>query len=642
MPGKPGFERLFEPLRIRQMSLKNRLVMPPMTTNLCDEDGFATDRLKDYYQARADGGVGLVIVEATCVEAPRGKISAREPLIDDDRYLPGLRELARVIQQHGARAAIQLHHGGRHTSSLVTGHQPVAPSPIPSLGHEVPRELTVGEIKEIVCRFAEAAARAKSAGFDAVEIHAASVDLICQFLSAASNKRQDEYGGVLTNRARFLLETLRAVRRVVGVDYPVWCRLNAVEYGIEGGVTLEETRQVARLAEEAGADAIHVTAWGTTDTPLRVLSRPSEPGSQVPLAEAVKKLLSIPVIAVGRIDLELGERLLREGKADLVAIGRSLVADPQYINKATSERPEDITPCIVCNVCSNVGRGEVILCSVNAALGKERAYRIKPAEKRRKVLVVGGGPAGMEAARVAALRGHQVTLYEKEPRLGGQLIQASLPPHKDSIEALTGYLATQVRKLGVVVNLGKEADPAVVDQVRPEVVILATGVAPFVPGIPGIDTANVVPAERVLTGKVEVGERVIIMGGEMVGCETADFLAEKGKKVTVTRRGLTMAEKVGADRPLVLDRLAKKGVTTLTGVKYEEITGEGLTIIDKGGARQTIGADNIVLATGARPSTELFKALDGKVPEIHLAGDCVQPRRILEAISDGSRIARTI
>lgn len=634
-------KRLWEPFRIGQMELRNRVVMPPMVTQYGSENGYVTERTKDYLEARARGGAALVIVEATYVHS-QGQSFANQLGISDDRFIPGMKDLVESIHRHGAKAAIQLHHGGRTANSKLTLMQPVAPSPLPSPGGEVPKELSVDEIREVSVSFAEAALRAKRANFDGVEIHGAHGYLIAQFLSCSTNKRQDAYGGDLRNRTRFFIEVIKAVRVAVGEGYPVWCRINGREYGVEEGTTPEEAQKIARMAQNAGADAIHVSAFGPT-SPTNFTTSPFRPAIIEDLAESIKKVVTVPVIAVGRITPEAGERILEQGKADLIAIGKGLLADPELPNKVDAGRLEDITPCIVCMGCRDDLLSATVLgirCEVNATLGREGEYKIALAKRPKKILVVGGGPAGMESARVATLRGHQVTLYEKEPRLGGQLIQATIPPHKDRLEPLSRYLETQVRKLGVKIVLGKEATAALVKRLKPEVVILATGVTPFTPEISGLNKAQAVQARDILDGKVEAGDRVVVIGGELVGCETAEFLADKGKRVTVTRRGPEMALGVAAGvRAFLLDRLLAKGVTLLTGVRYNEVTPQGLVLTTTEGETKTIEADTIVLAAGAIPDKKLLEELKGKVPEIYAIGDCVEPRTIRDAIADGFRIA---
>ncbi|MFC1966201.1 FAD-dependent oxidoreductase [Chloroflexota bacterium] len=643
------FENLFKPAQIGEMSIRNRIVMAPMGTRLASADGLVTERQKGYYEKRARGGVGLIIVETSYIDSIGSM--ANWLAVDNDRVIPGLSQLTEVVHRHGAKIALQLNHAGRLAKSDYIHQQSVAPSPvaserdgegIPGTIGEIPRELTAGDIADIVVRFARAAERAKASGFDGVEIHAAHGYLLARFISASSNRRQDAYGGELQNRVRMLLEVIRAVKASAGQSYPVWCRINGREFGTVDGNTREEGQQVARLAQEAGVDAIHVSAFGSGRVIHSPMALPS--GYLAFLAEGIKKVVTIPVIAVGRINTpEAAESILQEGKADLVAMGRALIADPELPNKATAGRLKDIRPCIACQNC--FGGKDPLTCTVNPAVGKERAFSVRPAEKRKKVLVLGGGPAGMEGARVASLRGHSVVLCERDFQLGGQLNLAALPPHKSVIRNLQDYLVAQIEKSDVKVMLEKEAAPELIREMSPDVVIVCTGSSPSIPEIPGIRGTNVVTFVDVLRGNMEVGERVFVIGGEFIGCETAEWLAEKGKKVTVATLEPDMIALTKVShliRQPLLNRLADMGVTMLAGVRYEEITREGLIIIDGKGRRQTIEADTVVLAAGSRPNVEIYEELKGKVPEIYLAGDCIEPRWILESLAEGWQIAQKV
>ena len=647
------FEKLFSPIKIGNIELKNRLVFPAITSNHGSESGAITEVAKEFYSERARGGVGLVIAGSFSIE-PRARVLPYQFTIYDERNFSGIAELAEIVKRHGARIALQLHHAGSRAAPKVSGTQPVTsfsiPHPIayerPGFVHILPRQLTVGEIKEVVERYAEGAKRAKELGYDAVEVHCAHSHLIDQFLSPLLNQREDEYGGMLEQRVRFAREVMERVRESVGADYPIICKINASEY-TEGGTSLEDAKIVSQVLVEAGASAIQVSVGQSrfvAPTPPSVFAQ----GCFVPLAAAIKEVVDVPIIAVGRINTPaLAEKVLCEGKADMVAMGRPLLADPELPRKAMEGRLGEIRPCIGCieGCITRILSHLKMTCTVNPAVGREKGFIIEQAKNRKNVFVVGGGPAGMEAALVSRIRGHQVVLCEKGDRLGGQLNLACLAPFKEEFKHLIRFYSNELKRLGVRVRLKEEVTVETIKSENPDVVVLATGSKPFVPKVPGIEQGNVVTAHQVFRGKRKVGDRVVIIGGDRVGCEMAEFLAKRGKKVTI----LEEKEEIGKDIPprtkmFLIPRFSEYGIRVLTHVQLDKLQGSKVTVLKMGG-REDIHADSIVLALGSAGEVSLIKELELMIPQLDnffVIGDCGEPRSLLEAIYDGSRVGRMI
>jgi 2,4-dienoyl-CoA reductase-like NADH-dependent reductase (Old Yellow Enzyme family)/thioredoxin reductase len=628
------------------MRLRNRLVMLPVTTGYTEPDESIGDRFIDFFAARAKGGAGLIIVPFA--PAPGG--SSLEPGLFEDRFLPGARRLTQVIHSHAGRTSAQL----IVSYHLVFGRglpEVVGPSPVMNqMMRVVPRVLTIGEIQDLIESYGQAAQRAREAGFDGVEILVGGGYLLNRFLSPISNHREDEYGGTLENRMRILLETVQRVKERAGRDFPVGVRLNTDEQ-MTGGHTIRESKIVARALEAAGVDLINVyTGWHESPVPTVAPSLP--PGAFAHLAEGIKGSVRIPVITANRINSpETAERLLSGGKADLIGMARALIADPELPNKAREGRVDEIIPCIACSNCLSEivatykfwGKRAATFCTVNPGTGREGESVPRP-EKRKKVVVIGGGPAGMEAAITAATRGHEVTLYEKGERTGGWLLVGCLPPHKSEIKALSDSLDARTAKAGVRLLLRTEATPERVETEKPDVLILALGARPLIPDIPGATGSSVVAAEDILAGQKEVSGSVIIIGGGLVGCETAEFLAgRKGiTRVTVVEMLERMAGSISPTyRPFFLARLKTSGIQMRTGTIVEKISATGVKVRHEG-SPDFIAGDAVVLAVGLKAENVLLDRFRGKAPEVYLIGDCVKPRTIKEAIEEGFRIGTNL
>ncbi|KPK26115.1 MAG: NADH:flavin oxidoreductase [Nitrospira bacterium SG8_3] len=634
-----AFEKLLQPIKMGGMEVKNRFVMAPMVTNYASKDGAITERLKAYYRARAKGGVGLIIVEAAFVD-PSGKAYTNELGIYKDDFIDGLKGLVDEVHFFGTKIAIQIYHSGRQSHETLTGGRLIAPSPIPCpVCREEPKEMTKGDIDNMIEAYGQAAHRAVASGFDAVELHGAHGYLINQFLSPYSNQRTDEYGGSMENRVRFPLEVLSRVRKEIGNASAIIYRMSSEEF-VEGGLTLEDTTAFSAILSDNGVDAIHVSGGVYKSSAMIIQPAALPQGLYVEHASAIKKAIGnrVPVLVVGRIkDPEMAEDILAQGKADMVVMGRALLADPEMPVKVIEGRLQEIRPCIGCNqgCVDKLLADQDITCLGNALTGREWEFDLdSKASVPKRVLVIGGGPGGLECARVAALRGHSVFLYEKGHKLGGKMNIASIPQFKAEIKELASFLISQVRDLGVHIKMGEEMDERVIDKIKPDLVILATGSLPIKPDVMGVQN-NVLTAEEILTG-APFGRNVFILGGGMVGCETAEFLADKGAKVTVVEKLDHIATDMGLlTKTLLVKRMKQKGIKIFTKKTVIEINPDGLILEEDGHNESIDHVDTIVLAMGYKSDTHMPKIIEEKGIPFYRIGDCLEPRNMMEAIREG-------
>ncbi len=644
-----AFPRLFSAGRIGRLALRNRILMAPMEKNLALPTGAVTQRYVDYCEARAAGGAALILLESMYVH-PAGQNHRYQLGIHDDALVPGYRGLVDACHRHGALVGAELQFAGRETSSMITGTQPVAPSPVPCTalaGGEVPRALTVREIRALVRAFAEAARRAVAAGFDAVEIHGAHGYLVGQFLSPFSNRRDDEYGGDVDRRLRFPLEVIAAVREAVGPEVPLLYRVSADEH-VDGGLALDDICRIAPRLEAAGIDLLDISAGIYESAPWIVQPMEMAQGCLAPLAREIRRAVGIPVSVAGRIsDASVAERILEDGDADFVTLGRALHADPEMPRKSLQGRADEVCPCVACLTCSDLlGRTEPVLCLANTRTGRERQYAIRAAPRRERIVVVGAGPAGLEAARVLALRGHSVTVLERASEPGGQILLSRVVPGRADLAALAAYLAGAAMRAGAEIRLGVEATVEIVLAERPDSVVVATGARPGVPPIPGILDSPAVDAFDVLRRAAGDVRRALVIGGGMLGVGIAHVLAERGADVLVAEPGGDLAAELGT-RPrwqYVADLRARKNVTVSLGTTVEALFPDG-ALLRQGGTETRLDGFDLVVPT--RPMVPVSGVGDGLGalpggPAVFSIGDCTTARTAFEAMQEAAALGHRL
>jgi 2,4-dienoyl-CoA reductase-like NADH-dependent reductase (Old Yellow Enzyme family)/thioredoxin reductase len=616
-----------------------------MGTGFAADGGGVSDRLIKYHELRARGGFGLIIVEITAIDGETGLGSDHALCLYDDKFIPGFKRLADTVHRYDARLAVQLYHPGRSTfSRFIGGRELVAPSPVPEPIQRQPcRALTVGEIKDMVEKFARGALRVKEAGCDAVEFHGAHGYLISEFMSAYANKRTDEYGGGFEGFLRFPLEIVKRSRQLVGQDFPLLFRISAEEM-VPGGRTASESIEMMKRLVEAGIKAVDVSI-GVMES-AQYTSAPADmpQGFNARTSAEFKKVFNVPVLVVGRInEPSVAAEIIRSGQADLVHIGRQSLTDPDWPNKVKEGRTQDIVKCLSCNEACIEGLAiwlrPSITCVQNLALGKEEQYARPAVSKPRTVLVAGGGPGGLEAARTATLRGHRVILFEKDGYLGGQTKLVAIPPAKAIYCEVAQSRIKAIKDLGVDIHVGKRLTADIVRQLKPDVLIIATGSEPSIPNIPGVNAKNVMSARKALSSE-EVGDNVLVIGGGLVGCETADYLASKGKHVTVVEMLKHTARDIGpAARFFLRKRLKEKRVNMLTQTKVNAISDSSALVATPEGERKIGPFDTFVLAMGAVPVNDLAEQVKGLVNEVYVIGDADKPGKILAAVEKGAEIA---
>lgn len=648
------FKKLFEPIEMGKVILKNRIAMAPMNnrSQFSFAEGAINERCVEYYKERCKGGTGLIITGVFKVE---NEIEQEVWPIFTPNGASRLAELADYAHSYGAKIFIQLSAGaGRNIRGVK---KPVCASAVPSFFWPdlTCRELATGEVEKIVEAFGKAAAIVVAAGIDGIEVHGHEGYLIDQFTTALFNKRTDKYGGDLNGRLRLPFEILKAIRNITGNDFPVIYRLGIKHFikqigegaldrqGYrEAGRDISESLEIAKMLENGGYDALDVDA-GCYESLFWAHPPTYQPhGCYVDLVKELKKKVKIPVLLSGRLGIpDLGNRIIEEGIADIVSLGRALLADPYWPEKVRGNRVKSIRPCIGCHEgCLERARTRTLSCSVNPSCGREIYSELKKTEKIKKVLIAGGGVAGMEAARVAALKGHDVLLFEKSDKLGGHLIAGSVPKFKQDLKMLLDWYKDQLTELSVKINLEREVEAKIINEVIPDVVIIAIGSTPIIPEIPGVATgvenSNIVTCIDLLLGKKSPGKEIVVVGGGLVGCESALWLAEKGLKITIVEMlPQVVLGLAPANRNMLLELLLKNGIKILTNTNVQKVADGKVIVVDNKFKQCSIPCDMVALAVGQKPRKQLYNSLANEFKEIYEIGDCKEPRNIHHSVWDG-------
>lgn len=642
-----NFPNMFSPINIGVVTVPNRFVVPPMGNNFANTDGSMSERSAAYYEARAKGGFGLITIESTVVYK-QAKGGPRKPCLFSDEVVPSFKRVADACHAYGAKVSIQLQHAGPEGNSKLTGYPLKAASAIaPSAGREIPEAMPTEEVYRLIECYGDAARRAQLAGIDMVEVHCAHGYLVSTFISARTNKRTDEFGGCFENRMRLPRLIIENIRKKTGGNMPILCRINARDEG-DGGVDVHDAAAIAAYLEQVcGVDAIHVTRSIHIHDEFMWAPNITHGGFNAELGAEIKRAVSVPVILVGRFtEPQYAELLVKQGRADLIAFGRQSIADPELPNKARNGQLEKLTPCIACllGCVPNMLQGRPIACAMNPCAGREA--ELKPAEVRKNVVVIGGGPGGMYAARLCALRGHSVTLLEKDAELGGHFLVASYPPGKGEISGAIRSFIVNCREAGVDIRTGTKATPELVASLKPDAIIIATGSVPLRLPIPGLDSCGCSTAEDVLTGKADTGKRVLVVGGGMVGCECVEFLTEREHIVDMVEMKPVIGEDIVPEaRKYIMANLEKHKVTQRVNARVKQFYADGVDFTDTvtGENAAMRGYDSVVLAMGYRSNNTLEEQLKDLAPQVIVIGEARQaPGNSMEATGDALNAALAI